>query len=95
MPFLNMTGPDWMDNIVPLIPNGHNIPVTYSNRLKYCELVLKQRFHEMDQQILAVRRGLSALVPLPLLSFQTAENLERMICGLPNISIPVLKTIVR
>ncbi|XP_027837521.2 probable E3 ubiquitin-protein ligase HERC1 [Aphis gossypii] len=95
IPFLNMTGTDWMDNTVPLIPNGHYVPVTYSNRLKFCELALKQRFHEMDEQILAVRRGLSALVPLPLLTFQTAENLERMICGLPNISIPVLKTIVR
>ncbi|XP_025408544.1 probable E3 ubiquitin-protein ligase HERC1 isoform X2 [Sipha flava] len=95
IPFLYMTGTDWMDNTVPLVPNGHYVSVTYSNRLKFCELALKQRFHEMDDQILAVRRGLAAIVPLPLLTFQTAENLERMICGLPNISIPVLKTIVR
>ncbi|VVC31643.1 Hypothetical protein CINCED_3A017272 [Cinara cedri] len=95
LPFLYMTGSDWTDSIVPLIPNGHYVPVTYSNRLKFCELALKQRFHEMDEQIYAVRRGLASLVPFPLLTFQTAENLERMICGLPNISIPILKTIVR
>jgi len=95
IPFLNMTGTDWTDNTVPLIPNGHFIPVTYSNRLRFCKLALQQRFHEMDEQILAVRKGLASLVPLPLLTFQTAENLERLICGQPNISIPVLKTIVR
>lgn len=90
-----MTGTDWTDSIVPLIPNGHCVPVTYSNRIKFCELALKQRFHEMNEQVLAVRRGLAALVPLPLLTFQSAESLERMVCGLPSISIPVLKTIVR
>lgn len=90
-----MTGTDWTDNTIPLIPNGHCVPVTYSNRLQFCELALKQRFHEMDKQILAVRKGLASIVPLPLLTFHTAENLERMICGLPNISIPILKTIVR
>lgn len=90
-----MAGTDWTDNMVPLIPNGHYISVTYSNRLKFCELALTQRLHEMDEQIFAVRRGLAALVPFPLLTFQTAENLERMVCGLPNISIPILKTIVR
>lgn len=95
IPFLNMTGTDWTDNPVSLVPNGHCVPVTYSNRLRFCKLALNQRFHEMDEQILAVRRGLAAIVPFPLLTFQTAENLERMICGLPNISIPVLKTIVR
>lgn len=90
-----MTGTDWMGNTVSLVPNGHYVPVTYSNRLRFCKLALKQRFHEMNEQILAVRRGLAAIVPLPLLTFQTAENLERMICGLPDISIPVLKSIVR
>lgn len=90
-----MTGTDWTDNTVSLVPNGHCVPVTYSNRLRFCKLALKQRFHEMDEQILAVQRGLAAIVPFPLLTFQTAENLERMVCGLPNISIPVLKTIVR
>ena len=35
------------------------------------------------------------MVPVPLLSLITGQQLEQLVCGLPTISVPLLKTIVR
>lgn len=43
----------------------------------------------------AVREGMSWIVPVPLLSLLTARQLEQMVCGLPEISVEVLKKVVR
>lgn len=46
-------------------------------------------------QISAVREGMSWIIPVPLLSLMTAQTLEQMVCGLPEVSISVLKKVVR
>ena len=43
----------------------------------------------------AVREGMSWIVPVPLLSLLTAKQLEQMVCGMPEISVEVLKKVVR
>ncbi|KAI0208518.1 putative E3 ubiquitin-protein ligase HERC1 [Lamellibrachia satsuma] len=38
---------------------------------------------------------MSLIVPVPLLSLLTATNLEQMVCGMPEVSVDVLKKVVR
>lgn len=37
--------------LVPVVPGGHNIPLTFSNRTEYVERALEYRLHEMDRQV--------------------------------------------
>lgn len=46
-------------------------------------------------QVAAIREGMAGIIPVPLLSFLMAENLEQLICGMSHISVAKLKKIVR
>ncbi|XP_073791889.1 probable E3 ubiquitin-protein ligase HERC1 isoform X5 [Danio rerio] len=81
--------------LVPVIPGGHNLPLTFSNRNDYVERALHYRLHEMDRQVSAVREGMSSIIPVPLLSLLTARQLEQLVCGLPEVSVEMLKKVVR
>lgn len=37
--------------LVPVVPGGNNIPLTFANRNDYVEHALHYRLHEMDQQV--------------------------------------------
>lgn len=37
--------------LVPVVPGGHNVPLTFSNRTEYVERALDYRLHEMDRQV--------------------------------------------
>uniref|UniRef100_A0A8C4QS03 HECT-type E3 ubiquitin transferase n=1 Tax=Eptatretus burgeri TaxID=7764 RepID=A0A8C4QS03_EPTBU len=82
-------------SIVPIIPGGNIIPLTFSIRKTYVERAIDYRLHEMDVQVAAVREGMSWIIPVPLLSLLTAHQLEQMVCGLPEISVAVLRRVVR
>jgi hypothetical protein len=71
----------------PLINGGGSKLVTYKNRLKYCDLHDEERIHEFDDQVGAIRRGLSCIVPFRSLQYLTAEELEICVCGDPEIDI--------
>ncbi|XP_018324237.1 probable E3 ubiquitin-protein ligase HERC1 isoform X2 [Agrilus planipennis] len=81
--------------IVPIVPGGRNIPLTFNNRTQYFEQAVSFRFHEFDLQVAAVREGMAGIIPVPLLSLVTSEHMEQLVCGLPHISIASLKKIVR
>ncbi|XP_019899964.2 probable E3 ubiquitin-protein ligase HERC1 isoform X1 [Esox lucius] len=81
--------------LVPVVPGGHNISLTFSNRNDYVERALDYRLHEMDRQVAAVREGMSSIIPVPLLSLLTARQLEQLVCGLPEVSVDMLKKVVR
>ncbi|KAJ8286644.1 hypothetical protein GJAV_G00041500 [Gymnothorax javanicus] len=81
--------------LVPVLPGGRNIPLTFANRNEYVERTLEYRLHEMDRQVVAVREGMSSIIPVPLLSLLTAKQLEQMVCGLPEVSVEMLKKVVR
>ncbi|CAG5849679.1 unnamed protein product [Menidia menidia] len=81
--------------MVPIIPGGNSIPLTFSNRKEYVERAIEYRLHEVDRQVAAVREGLSWIVPVPLLSLLTARQLEQMVCGMPEICCDVLRKVVR
>lgn len=42
-----------------------------------------------------MREGLSGLVAVPLLSLVTAQHLEQLVCGVPEVSVATLRKIVR
>jgi hypothetical protein len=45
--------------------------------------------------VAAVREGMAWIIPVPLLSLVTAQHLEQLVCGLPHISIQLLRRVVR
>ena len=38
---------------------------------------------------------MSSIIPVPLLSLLTARQLEQLVCGLPEVSVEMLKKVVR
>lgn len=80
---------------VPTCPGGHNIHLTFMNRTEYVESALQYRLHEVDHQVAAIREGMGWIIPVPLLSLLTAEKLEQMVCGSKEVSIEMLKKVVR
>uniref|UniRef100_A0AAQ5YVK1 HECT-type E3 ubiquitin transferase n=1 Tax=Amphiprion ocellaris TaxID=80972 RepID=A0AAQ5YVK1_AMPOC len=81
--------------LVPVVPGGQNISLTFTNRTEYVDRALDYRLHEMDSQVAAVREGMSTIIPVPLLSLLTALQLEQLVCGLPEVSVEMLKKLVR
>ncbi|XP_053490210.1 probable E3 ubiquitin-protein ligase HERC1 isoform X6 [Ictalurus furcatus] len=95
IPLDSFVGQSADGKMVPIIPGGNSIPLTFSNRKEYVERAIEYRLHELDRQVAAVREGMSWIVPVPLLSLLTARQLEQMVCGLAEISVEVLKKVVR
>ncbi|XP_041034512.1 probable E3 ubiquitin-protein ligase HERC1 isoform X1 [Carcharodon carcharias] len=95
IPLDSFVGQSADGKMVPIIPGGNSIPLTFSNRKEYVDRAIEYRLHEIDRQVAAVREGMSWIIPVPLLSLLTAKQLEQMVCGLPEISVEVLKKVVR
>ncbi|KAM7405656.1 hypothetical protein PAMP_000090 [Pampus punctatissimus] len=101
IPLDSFVGQSADGKMVPIIPGGNSIPLTFSNRKEYVERAVEYRLHEIDRQaallhqVAAVREGMSWIVPVPLLSLLTAKQLEQMVCGMPEICCDVLKKVVR
>uniref|UniRef100_A0A1A7WGI3 HECT-type E3 ubiquitin transferase n=1 Tax=Iconisemion striatum TaxID=60296 RepID=A0A1A7WGI3_9TELE len=95
IPLDSFVGQSADGKMVPIIPGGNSIPLTFSNRKEYVERAIEYRLHEIDRQVAAVREGMSWIVPVPLLSLLTAKQLEQMVCGMPEICCNVLKKVVR
>uniref|UniRef100_A0A182IU73 HECT-type E3 ubiquitin transferase n=1 Tax=Anopheles atroparvus TaxID=41427 RepID=A0A182IU73_ANOAO len=67
--------------------------ITPENRNEYVKLALNYRIHEFDEQVKAVRDGMSKVIPVPLLSLFSASELQAMVCGSPDIPLCLLKTV--
>lgn len=81
--------------VVPIVPGGRSMPLTFNNRVQYFEQAVKFRLQEIDLQIAAVREGMAGIIPVPLLSLVTASHIEQLVCGMSHISISLLKKVVR
>lgn len=78
--------------IVDLIPNGRNVPVTEDNKAKYVSLVCQNRMTTaISSQIKAYLDGFYELVSKDLIQIFTPRELELLISGLPDIDIHDLK----
>lgn len=63
------------------------------NKHEYVRLALNHRLHEFDEQVKAVRDGMSKVIPVPLLSLFSASQLQAMVCGSPEIPLGLLKSV--
>lgn len=74
-----------------LIPNGRSTAVAFEDRERYCQLALNYRLHEVTLQVAAMREGFCRSGPGLLLPILTWRELERRICGRPEIDVKLLK----
>ena len=77
---------------VELVSGGKSKPVTMANRNEWVDLVVQTRLYESKRQVDAIRRGLSAVVPLQLLSLLNWRELEVHVCGRPVMDVQLLKS---
>jgi E3 ubiquitin-protein ligase HERC2 len=75
----------------PLCEGGADMPVTFHNRRRYCELVRKVRLEEGRLQAQTVLKGINTMVPASLLPLFTHREIELMVCGAPDIDLAVLR----
>lgn len=61
--------------LVPVVPGGQNISLTFANRNEYVERALDYRLHEMDSQVLNCWRMIWVYSG-DLLSMQTVTHLN-------------------
>jgi len=76
---------------VEVCEGGSDIDVTWHNRKRYCDLVLKARLREGRVQTHAVLRGLSTILPVRLFPLFSHREFELMVCGTPDIDVADLK----
>lgn len=76
---------------IELVPNGKNVPVTYENRMEYVEMAKQYKLHEIDFQMKHVLSGLYSIIPPRYFPVFSWTELERLICGDPQIDLKVLK----
>lgn len=76
---------------ITVLPNQPRI--TKQNRDAFLDKALHMRLHEFDFAAHAVRRGMAAVVPVPILTLFTGPELQRMVCGDAQIDISVLKSV--
>uniref|UniRef100_A0A8C0HHF1 E3 ubiquitin-protein ligase HECTD3 n=1 Tax=Buteo japonicus TaxID=224669 RepID=A0A8C0HHF1_9AVES len=80
--------------MVELIPNGSSTVVRYEDRKEFIRLVQRARLEESKEQIAAMRAGLLRVVPQPVLDVLTWQQLEKKICGDPEITLAELRRFI-
>ncbi|KAM7400218.1 hypothetical protein PAMA_004763 [Pampus argenteus] len=78
-----------------LIPDGSNVAVRYEDRKEFIRLVQKARLEESKQQIAAIQAGLLKVVPQAVLDMLTWQEVEKKVCGDPEITVEALKRLTR
>ncbi|XP_035750075.1 E3 ubiquitin-protein ligase HECTD3 isoform X2 [Egretta garzetta] len=81
-------------HVVELIPNGSSTVVRYEDRKEFIHLVQKARLEESKEQIAAMRAGLLRVVPQPVLDLLTWQQLEKKVCGDPEITVAELRKFI-
>nr|XP_009477774.1 PREDICTED: E3 ubiquitin-protein ligase HECTD3-like [Pelecanus crispus] len=80
--------------MVELIPNGSSTVVRYEDRKEFIRLVQRARLEESKEQIAALRAGLLSVVPQPVLDLLTWQQLEKKVCGDPEITVAELRRFI-
>ncbi|KAM4641143.1 E3 ubiquitin-protein ligase HECTD3 isoform 2-T3 [Discoglossus pictus] len=81
--------------MIDLVPGGSNISVRYEDRVEFIQMVQRARLEESKEQIAALRAGLLKVVPQAVLDLLTWQELERRVCGDPEITVEALKKLTR
>ena len=66
--------------------------VRFSNRLEYCNAVEYARKHEFDQQVMAIEKGMSDVIPMRVLKLFSWQELEIFVSGSPVFDIELWKS---
>jgi E3 ubiquitin-protein ligase HUWE1 len=78
--------------VADLKENGRNIPVTDQNKEEYVHLIANHKMSaSLKDQIDAFLEGFYKLVPLEVISIFDAQQLELLVCGLPEIDMDDLR----
>lgn len=73
---------------VNLIPNGEDVPVTNDNYKEYFEACLKYKMMDrIKPQLNELMLGFFDVIPEPLLTIFDYQELELLMCGLPQIDM--------
>jgi len=73
---------------IELKPGGEDIEVTNENREHYLHLLVKYiLFDRISPQLAMILRGFSEVIPPNLLCVFDYQELELLMCGLPNINV--------
>jgi len=67
--------------------------ITSTNRDQYISLAIKYRLHEFDIAVDEVLGGMKQVIPYPIISLFAAQELETIVCGDPDISISLLRSV--
>uniref|UniRef100_A0A8C9SD30 HECT domain containing 3 n=1 Tax=Scleropages formosus TaxID=113540 RepID=A0A8C9SD30_SCLFO len=81
--------------VVELIQGGASTVVKYEDRKEFIQLVQKARLEESHEQIAAMQAGLVKVVPQAVLDLLTWQELEKKVCGDPEITVEALKRLTR
>ena len=74
--------------VIDLIENGHNIPVTQENKEEYVQRVVNYRlFGSVQEQLDNFLKGFHEIIPPDLISIFNEQELELLISGLPEIDV--------
>jgi E3 ubiquitin-protein ligase HUWE1 len=74
--------------VIDLIPNGHDIPVTQENKEEYVQRVVEYRLVEsVREQLDNFLKGFHEIIPPDLISIFNEQELELLISGLPEIDV--------
>ncbi|EDQ92018.1 uncharacterized protein MONBRDRAFT_55, partial [Monosiga brevicollis MX1] len=65
--------------------------LTLARRDEYVRRSLELRLHEFDRQVAAIRRGLARVVPLPVISLFSADQLESLVSGGQHFDLELLR----
>lgn len=79
------------NTLVNLVPGGADRYVEYEERTEYIKLVRSCRMCEGKTQIEAIRRGLLKVLSQAVLDLLTWQELERRVCGDPDLTVEALK----
>ena len=80
--------------VVELIPKGSSTVVRFEDRKEFIRLVQKARLEESKEQVEAIRAGLLRVVPQAVLDLLTWQQLEKKVCGNPEVTVDELKKFV-
>lgn len=95
LPAETFMGTSFTGKRVALLPKSENLGLTMDNRGLFVEAALKQRLEEMAPAARIVREGICELAPIPIIDLMPISSLERLVSGLPTISIDALKSVAK
>lgn len=74
--------------VIDLIENGRNIPVTEENKQEYVRLVVEHRLiKSVENQLEHFLTGFHEIIPAELVAIFNEQELELLISGLPDIDV--------